>query len=239
MGAHREDLGRAARPVTLRFVSAGAAQGLVEALARESGIAVGGSFGAVGAMQEKLDAGEPADVVILTRRQIDKLADESRVERASVADLGIVPTAIGVRADAAAPDVSTEAALRAALLAADAVYFPDPARATAGIHFAKVLDRLGIRAEVEARLRTHPNGATAMRAMAAAAGHPIGCTQATEIIATAGVKLVAPLPPGCELETLYTAAVHAHAADPAAAHDFVRQLTGSATRARRTAAGFR
>ena len=224
--------------MTLRLVSAGAAQGLVESIAREQGIEVRGIFGAVGAMQDRLDAGEPADIVILTRRQIDGLAGDARVVPASVADLGIVATAIGVRESDPAPDVSTEAALKAALLAADGIYFPDPSKATAGIHFAKVLDRLGVKDALEARLRTHPNGATAMRALAAADGHPIGCTQATEILATRGVKLVAPLPPGCELETLYTAAVHAHAADRVAAEAFVRHLAGSAARARRVAAGF-
>src|SRR5215218_7079930 len=99
----------------LRLVSAGAAQGLVEAIARDHGIEVGGTFGAVGAMQEKLDAGEPADIVILTRRQIETLARDARVLGPSVADLGMVPTAIGVPEARALPDVSTEEALRVAL----------------------------------------------------------------------------------------------------------------------------
>ena len=225
--------------MSLKFVSAGAAHGLVDAIAREYGVPIGGSFGAVGAMMEKLDAGEPADIVILTRAQIDRLAAQSRVLPQSVADLGVVPTSIAVRIADAAPDVDGEAGLRAALLDADAIHFPDPARATAGIHFAKVIDLLGIRAEVGARLRTHPNGATAMRNLAEAGGRPIGCTQATEILATPGVRLVGPLPSGFELDTLYTAAVHAHAADRKAAAAFVQKLTGTATRRRRTAAGFR
>jgi len=56
--------------VTLRLVSAGAAHALVQASARAAGVEVAGSFGAVGAMLEKLDAGEAADVVILTRKQV-------------------------------------------------------------------------------------------------------------------------------------------------------------------------
>ena len=223
----------------LRFVSAGAAQGLVEALAREDGVEAGGSFGAVGAMLEKLLAGEPADVVILTRAQIERLAAQGRVLRESVANLGGVSTAIAVRATDEAPDIPDGAALRAALIAADAIHFPDPGRATAGIHFAEVIDRLGIRSQVEARLRTHPNGMTAMRALAASGGHPIGCTQATEILATPGARLVGPLPPGFELETIYTGAVATDAADRAATAAFVEKLTGAVSRERRIAAGFR
>lgn len=223
----------------LRFISAGAAQGLVESLAREEGVEVIGSFGAVGAMLEKLLAGEPADVVILTRAQVDKLAADGRVLRESVADLGAVATSIAVRATEAAPDISSEGGLRAALTAADAIHFPDPERATAGIHFAKVIDRLGIRPQVEARLRTHPNGMTAMRALAGSGGHPIGCTQATEILATPGARLAGPLPPGFELETLYTAAVATDADDRAATAAFVERLCGAASRQKRIAAGFR
>jgi molybdate transport system substrate-binding protein len=222
----------------LAFISAGAAQSLVERVAQASGIEASGSFGAVGAMLEKLDAGAPADVVILTRKQVDALASQGRVRAETVADLGRVATAVAVRAGEPVPDVASGPALRAALLAADAIFFPDPAKATAGIHFEKVLESLGIRGEVAGRIRNFPNGATSMREMAAAAGRPIGCTQATEILATPGVRLVAPLPPGFDLETVYTAAVSSQAADRRTAAEFVARVTGEATRAQRVEAGF-
>jgi molybdate transport system substrate-binding protein len=240
MGAHRQDLGREAGSMTLMiFIGAGAAQGLVGRIAAQSGVEVAGTFGAVGAMLEKFLAGEPCDVVILTHAQIASLAEQGRVDGRTCADLGAVATAIAVRASDSAPDISGEKPLRDALLGADAIYFPDPAKATAGIHFAKVLDTLGIRAGVEGMLRTFPNGSTAMRAMAESAGHPIGCTQATEILATPGVRLVAPLPPGFDLETVYTAAVSGNSARPHDSADFVRRLTGDGSRVERAAAGFR
>jgi len=93
-------------------------------------------------------------------------------------------------------------------------------------------------ATVSGRVRTHPNGRTAMRALADAGGHPIGCTQATEILATPGLRLAGSLPAGLELETVYTAAVDARAADPKIAADFVRRLTGHEEAARRSSAGF-
>jgi molybdate transport system substrate-binding protein len=223
----------------MRFISAGAAHGLVAAVARDASLEVEGSFGAVGAMLEKFKAGEPCDVLILTHAQVADLTAAARVIPETSADLGTVPTAIAVREAAELPDVSNEAALRAALLAADEIYFPDPAKATAGIHFAKVLDQLGIRGQVAARIRTHPNGATAMRAMAAADGNPIGCTQATEILATPGVRLVQPLPKGFDLETVYTAAVSAQSSQAKSAAAFVARLAGEAGRPARTHAGFR
>ena len=201
----------------LAVLSGGAAQGLVSALAPRfeaaTGCAIDGTFGAVGAMRDKLLAGTPADLLILSRALIDELTQQGYVVRGSAADIGTVLTAIAVRSGDPVPAVSDAAALRAALLAADEIYFPDPKQATAGIHFAGVLGRLGIAAEVSPRLRTFPNGATAMRALAEATGaSPIGCTQATEILATPGVTLAAPLPRELGLATIYTAAVCARAA---------------------------
>ena len=222
----------------LEFVSAGAAHGLVSTVANERGIEVSGSFGAVGAQLERFRGGAPCDLLILTHAQVTELAAGGAVLAETCADLGAVATSIAVRADSTEPPVGNPDALRAALLAADALYFPDPAKATAGIHFAKVVEQLGIRAQVESRFMTFPNGATAMAAMAKAGGNPIGCTQATEILATPGIRLVAPLPKGCDLETVYTVAVNAKAERPTDARDFARRLAGEGTRAARATAGF-
>lgn len=211
-------------PSKLRFLSAGAAQALVRSTAGTAGIGVEGSFGAVGVMQERVQAGEQSDIVILRRDQIDQLVAKGLVVPETVTDLGTVPTSIGVRASDPAPSIVDEASLREALLAADAIYIPDPVKATAGIHFAKVLDKLGIHDKVASRIRAFPDGATAMHAMAEATGHPIGCTQATEIKATPGVKVVAPLPKGFDLVTVYSGAVSANASDRAAASRFLSSL---------------
>jgi molybdate transport system substrate-binding protein len=227
----------------LVVLSGGAAQGLVGDLAArfkaETGCEVDATFGAVGAMREKLLAGAPADLLILSRALIEALTAQGHVVPGSAIDIGTVATAIAVRSGDPAPAVGDPAQLRAALLAADEIYLPDPTQATAGIHFAGVLDRLGIAGEAGPRLRPFPNGMTAMRVLAASPGaRPIGCTQVTEILATAGVSLVAPLPDPLGLATVYTAAVCMRAALPNQAEVLARLLTGSAGRAMRLRAGF-
>ena len=68
---------------TLRLLGGGAVHGLVEAsrgwFAAATGHAIEGTFGAVGAMRARLLAGEPADVVVLTRTLIGELAREGHV----------------------------------------------------------------------------------------------------------------------------------------------------------------
>jgi molybdate transport system substrate-binding protein len=228
---------------SLDILSGGAAQGLVGSLAPKlkalTGLDIGGEFGAVGAMADKLRNGTPTDIIILTAALVAKLADEKLLVAASIADVGLVETALAVRSRDPQVKVTDAATLRTAFLAADAIFVPDTKASTAGIHVAKVLEQLGIADQVAARLKIYPNGATAMRHMAASdATKPIGCTQSTEIISTEGVVLSGPLPEGCDLATMYTAAVTTEAAHPREAQALIDLLIGADQQALRTAAGF-
>jgi molybdate transport system substrate-binding protein len=227
----------------LNILSGGAAQGLIKSLAAafkaKTGLDIEGEFGAVGAMAGKLRAGMPTDIVVLTAALIADLAREHLVTSDSIADVGLVETAMAVRAGDPLVSADDAASLRAALRGADAIFLPDTTKSTAGIHVARVLQQLGIADEVTARLQIHPNGATAMRHLAASkATRPVGCTQSTEIISTAGVVLSGSLPPGCELATVYTAAVTSSAAHAAQAEILIDLLTGPDQRELRERAGF-
>jgi molybdate transport system substrate-binding protein len=222
--------------MTVRLLSGGAAQGLVHALAErfkaETGSAIEGTFGAVGAMHAKLDAGAPADLVILTAALVAQLEKEGKVVRGSARAIGAVPTGIAVRAKDPQPKIATVDAVRDAFVAADGIYVPDLQQSTAGIHFAKVLDRMGIRAQVDSRLRVFPSGNVAMRALAEAQGQPIGCTQVTEILNTQGVTLVGNLRDEIGLSTTYTAGVCARAASPDLARRLIDMLADAPERPR-------
>ena len=228
---------------TLNLLCAGAAQGLVRALEQrfleQKGATLQGRFGAVGAMKEALLAGEACDVMVVTAPMIAALAADGLLRGPTKADLGRVRTGVAVRARDPVPDITTAAELRTALLAADSIYFPDPVRSTAGIHFAAVLKKLGVLDALQPRFRTFPNGADSMRELAAAqTPRPLGCTQVTEINETRGLRLVGPLPAEFELVTVYAAAVSVKAADPALAEAFIALLAGRESQALRDHAGF-
>jgi molybdate transport system substrate-binding protein len=227
----------------LNFLCAGASQGLVKALQQrftaDTGATLQGRFGAVGAMKEALLAGEPCDVMIVTEAMIDTLCNEGRLRADSRGALGQVFTGIAVCDGAPCPDVSSPAALKTALRAAGSIWFPDPVRATAGIHFANVMRELGIHDELLPRLRTWPAGAIAMREMAASHDlAAIGCTQITEIHYTPGVVLAGGLPAPFELGTVYGAAVSTHTARVALAQRFIEWVCGPASLDIRRAGGF-
>ena len=227
----------------LNILSGGAAHGLVGSLAptfkAQTGCDIEGDFGAVGTMADKLRKGTPADLVVLTSALVGKLAEEQFVNVPSIRNIGLVETALAVRAGDPPVTAKDPAALRATLLASDAIFVPDTKSSTAGIHVAKVLEQLGIAGVVADRLMIFPNGATAMRHLAESnARRPIGCTQSTEIISTKGVALSGPLPPGCELATMYTAAVTTRAAAAHEAERLIDLLTATDTSNARHRAGF-
>lgn len=227
----------------LQILSGGAAQGLVAAIRAqfygETGRSIEGSFGAVGAMREKLLAGEPCDVLILTQPLIAELEASGRVVPGSARPLGRVRTGIAVKTGAPRPDVGTANSLKEALRSASGIYFPDSLKATAGIHFMNVLRQLGLEHELAPRLHAFPNGAAAMQAMAQDQGSGlIGCTQATEILYTTGVELVAMLPAEFELATVYVAAVAAAAKQPQGAAMLIDMLTGPEAAGVRRSGGF-
>ena len=128
----------------LNLLCAGAAQGLVKAMQTtftdQTGALLHARFGAVGAMKEALLSGEPCDVLIVTDSMVRTLQASGELATDGAAPLGRVRTGIAVRADDVPPPIATPDELRDALLASSALYFPDPHRATAGIHFASVLD---------------------------------------------------------------------------------------------------
>ena len=227
----------------LRLLSAGAAQGVVEAIRAPfraaSGAEIDATFGAVGALAEKLEAGERCDVVILTAAMIADLDRRGQLVHGTSAPLGRVRTGVAVRAADPLPPIGQHAELAAALRSAPAIFVPDTMRSTAGIHVADVLRRLGLADELAPRLSIHQNGATAMRALAAAnVRGAIGCTQITEIRYTPGIALVGPLPAEFELATVYSAAVTTAAREIALARQFAQMIAGPDNRALRESAGF-
>lgn len=227
----------------VNVLSGGAAAAVVKGVQaqfeRETEGKINGTFSAVGEMRDKLVAGAPCDVVILTRPLIAKLIESGHVVAGSAQSLGLVKTGVAVKAGSAHPQIGNREELAAAFRAARAIYHPDPDKATAGIHFMNVLKALGLDQELKARLRPYPNGATAMGEMAKASEPGlIGCTQETEINYTPGVELVGSLPKEFELATDYTLGVCTKAQQPELAKKLAGLLAGKASEDIRRRGGF-
>src|SRR5713101_5960800 len=221
-----------ARADELKVFSAGAVRAIVtelaEAFRQETGHTVTLSFGTVGVTRGKLASGEPVDVVIMTDVAIDDVAKQGAVVPGSRADLARTGMGVGVREGAPKPDIATSKAFKQTLLSAKSLVYVDPAQgATSGIHFASVLDRLGIAAAVKGKTQLVPGGYPA----------EVVVHQISEIVPVKGVVLVGPLPPDLQKVTVYSAGLAARSAAPETARAFIAFLTRPAFKAKFAAAG--
>ena len=187
------------------------------------------SFDSGGVILKRLESGEIADVVIINRTGIDRLAEARKAVKDSVRDLAKARVGIAVRRGAPTPDVSTPEAFRQAMLNAKSIACPDPALGgSSGVHIAKVFERLGISELVKAKLIfvSTPEQAQTMPGHLVAEGKAeIALHQMQELMSVPGVVIVGPLPGDLQETFVFSAAVMMDIGDVKAAKaliDFLR-----------------
>ena len=183
----------------IRVLSTLALKGAVQSLAGRyqsaGGAHIDADFAPTLALLERLRAGEAADVVILTREGLDEVTREGRVVADSCVDLARSWVGVAVRAGEAHPDIATEAALRAALLGARSVAYSR--LGASGILFAKLIERLGIASDINAKAQIIQQGFTAERLVSGEAD--LAVQQISELKQIGGIEVVGPIP--YELQT--------------------------------------
>jgi molybdate transport system substrate-binding protein len=219
-----------AEAAEIKVISGGAFQQVLTALTeqyqKETGNKVDLTFKTVGQHLKLIQSGEESfDVAVLTPEAIDGLVKEGKIVSGSRADLAKVGVGVVVKAGTPLPDISTVEAFKKTLLAAKSVAYIDPAAGgSSGIYVGKLLERLGIAKEVNAKAVLVQGGAVADHIADGEA--ELGVHQISEILAVPGVVLVGPLPAEIQNYTVYSAGVSAVAKDGATAFGFVKFLTG-------------
>jgi molybdate transport system substrate-binding protein len=177
----------------------------------------GASMGATPtSIPNRLARGEPADIVILARTALDRLADAGTVVAHSQTDLVRSRIGMAVRAGAKTPDISTEARFRQVLLDAKSIAYSDSA---SGVYIStELFKRLGIANEVAGKARMIPG--TPVGESVAAGAAEIGFQQISELLPVRGITVVGPIPDSVQLITTFSAGV----ATTARAPDTARQL---------------
>src|SRR5438105_10885762 len=103
------------------------------------------SYDSAGAVKNRLQAGEAADVVIIQKPAVEELIKEGKLIPRSNIILARSGVAAAVARGAPRPDISSTEAFKLALLAARSIAYPIPdAGHASGIHFRGVIERLGI-----------------------------------------------------------------------------------------------
>jgi molybdate transport system substrate-binding protein len=225
-----------ARADEVRVVSSGGFAAALKALAPEfehrTGhrlvLQWGPSMGATeNAIPNRLKRGEAIDVVVMVGSALDDLARQGKVASGSVRLLARSRIGAAVRAGAPRPDISTAAALKAALLQARSIAYSDSA---SGVFLSTVLfPRLGVAAQIKDRARMIP--ADPVGLSVARGEVELGFQQISELKAVPGIDLLGPLPAECQEVTLFSAAVLTGAASPGAGAALVAFLASPAAAA--------
>ncbi len=176
---------------------------LVAGYAQRSGVRVEiESVGGVDAAK-RVQAGEAFDVVILASDAIDKLAAAGHVLADSKVDLVRSGVAVAVQAGAPQPDIATEDAVRAAVLAARSISY---STGPSGVALAKLFERWGIAADIQDRLVQAPPGVP-VGALVARGEVELGFQQLSELLPLDGITVLGPLPPAIQVITTFSAAI--------------------------------
>jgi molybdate transport system substrate-binding protein len=181
----------------------------------------GGSMGnAPSTIPNRLQNGEPADVVILATSAIQELVEKHKVIPGTRVDLARSLIAMAVRAGAQKPDISTLEGLKRTLLAAKSIAYSD---STSGVYLStELFQRLGIADEIRSkciRIDTGMVGTVIARGDA-----EIGFQQVSELLPIAGIDIVGPIPPEGQKITVYSGGVVVDSKQQAIAEQLLRFL---------------
>ena len=182
------------------------------------------SVGGVDAAK-RVQVGEVFDLVVLASDTIDKLISSGQVVAGSRVDLVHSGVAVAVPAGAALPDISSEDAVRNAVLAARKIgYSTGPS----GVQLAKLFDRWGITAAVQSRTVLAPPGVP-VAALVARGEVNLGFQQLSELLHVPGITTVGPLPPAIQITTTFSAGLCVASAQAPAVRALFGFLTSPAS----------
>jgi molybdate transport system substrate-binding protein len=199
-------------------------QEISAAFEKETGNKIVASFGTAGAVGKKLEAGEKADIVLSSSGGLR----DAKAMLANGEPVVVGRVRMGMAAKPGAPkiDISTPEKFKAALIAAPAVAYADPAQgSTTGVHFGKVLEQIGVADQVKAKAVLGKDGFDVGKAVADGKA-PIGFTQATEIMAVPGAEVAGYLPDAYQLVSSYAIAMTKDGEKNEAAKALYAAITG-------------
>ncbi len=199
----------------------GALGELIPQFERASGHRVAASYDPAKVMLERIARGEHADLVILGGSALDDLINAGKVGGASKRPVSSCGVGIAVLAGANKPEIGSVESFRNALLAAKSVAWTR--EGASGMYFSKLIERLGIAAQLQAKAVRQPGGL--IGELVAARKAELAVQQIPELMAVPGIELVGPLPGEIQATTHSAAGIFTGAKEPAAAQALLDFLT--------------
>jgi molybdate transport system substrate-binding protein len=184
-----------------------AAEELFQNFEKTSGHKLAVTWGTAPMLVKRIESGESADVLILSRAGIDQLGKQGKIAPGSDVILASSGVAIAVKAGAAKPDISTPEALKRTLLAAKSIAYSEPsAGGASGVYFAKLLERMGIAEAMKPKTKYPPAGGFSA-ALLMSGEAELAVQQKSELLHVARTEIVGFLPGDMNMVTEFAAAL--------------------------------
>jgi molybdate transport system substrate-binding protein len=173
----------------------------------------------------EMDAGEPFDVAITNPNYIDIAEAQGKIVSGSTTNIARGGVGICGRAGSAKPDISTVAALKAALLNAKSIAYTG--EGTSGAYFLKLLDRLEISTQMKDKIKPQPGGGSP--AAVARDEAELCITIMSQLVPSVpGTQLVGPVPAELQSYIGFKAGIGSAAKEPTAGQALIGFLTSVA-----------
>jgi molybdate transport system substrate-binding protein len=212
----------------LQVTAAGAYEHVINDLASSFDTPIRLTVTNAGGVIKRLQAKEPADVVLTSAAGIAQLVASGLADATTQTEIARVGLGIAVRKGLSLPELDSAAAVRAALLSATRVAFIDPqGGGTSGPLIAKVFDSLDVAGHMSGTGVLSNTGKDVVRAVASGEA-TLGLTQATELIGADDVQFAGYLPPEVQVTTVYAGGVSTFATAPEIARRFLEFLKSPA-----------
>ena len=179
---------------------------------------------------KRVEGGESADCYVLTSQGLDALVKSGKASAGADAGFASSGIAMVVKKGAAKPDISTADAFKETLLKAKTVAYSNPAAGGAsGVYIAKLIDKMGIAAELKDRTKHPPAGGNAANLVVSGEAD-LAIQQEPEVMSVAGVDMVGPLPAALNNVTRYAAGPNPASGQAAGCHALVKFLHSPAAK---------
>jgi molybdate transport system substrate-binding protein len=172
----------------------------------------------------RIEAGERADVLILSRAGINSLITQGKILPGSDVTLAGSGVAIAVKAGAPKPDISTPEALKQTLLKTRSIAYSEPsAGGASGVYFAKLIERMGIAEAMKPKTKYPPAGGFSAELLLNGQAD-LAVQQKPELLHVSGVEIVGFLPGDLNLVTEFAAAIMAESKNAETARTLIGSL---------------
>jgi molybdate transport system substrate-binding protein len=230
------------KPLKLRLLCAVALHPAIDELIpdfeKSSGHKVTIAYGNAGAIADRFQKGEAADLMINAAPLMDQLRAQGKVldgDRIIIAKVGV---GAFVRKGAAKPDISSADSFKRSVLAARSITYPDPVGGGAsGIYMADLLQRLGVAGEMQPKTKLSPS-AKVLYASVASRDVEIGFNQISEVLAQPTVEFIGPLPSAIQNYTQFAPGIVTGSSQTEPARTLITFLSSPAAQTVLKAKGF-